>query len=261
VARSALSGFLPEAPPREQKVPEKNGDENAASAPHMRSKPDMARTALTRSAALWATRKMNCGVWCARWPPCPARRWASCLGRRLQACLGSEAGGEYGSPRAISSPSRLSARKPIPPGARAPDGRSRWPMLHDVQAAGLTPRELAEQIVPDHHVQVPWVEETVARRPWARWPIGQYRRPACLEALAPAGGFTDYGPPRQHFVLGGSKTLVRIRSRSKLSRRAGTGSLVRLRRRSGRRVMLPARLRLAEPSAVGRDETQARGRT
>jgi polysaccharide biosynthesis/export protein len=121
------------------------------------------------------------------------------------------------------------------------DGKISVPMLHDVQAAGLTPRELAEQIQVrlKEFINVPQVTVVVEEtRPLAVPVLGEVAHPGqyplergagVLEALAAAGGFTDYAHRDRIFVLRREQTLVRIRfTFEALSRGQGRAASFRL---------------------------------
>jgi polysaccharide biosynthesis/export protein len=122
------------------------------------------------------------------------------------------------------------------------DGKVSVPLLHDVQAAGLTPRQLAEQIQVrlKEFINVPRVTVAVEETRPLTVPVlgevahpGQYpleRGAGVLEALAASGGFTDYAHRDRIFVLRRDQTLSRIRfTFEALSRGQGRAAAFRLR--------------------------------
>ena len=100
-----------------------------------------------------------------------------------------------------------------------PDGKISMSLLNDVQAAGLTPMELAGEIqaslkrfVSDPQVTVV-VDAVNSKRIYL---IGQVARPGTypllpqmtvLQAISSAGGFPEYANPKKTYVLRGSKKL------------------------------------------------------
>jgi polysaccharide export outer membrane protein len=103
------------------------------------------------------------------------------------------------------------------------DGKVSIPLLHDVQAAGLTPTMLAEEIQSrlKEFINVPRVTVAVEEtRPLTVSVLGEVAHPGqyilekgggVLEALAAAGGFTDVAHRDRIFVLRRVPTPVRIR--------------------------------------------------
>jgi len=121
------------------------------------------------------------------------------------------------------------------------DGKVSVPLLHDVQAAGLTPRQLAEQIQVrlKEFINIPRVTVAVEEtRPLTVPVLGEVARPGqyplergagVLEALAAAGGFTDYAHRDRIFVLRRDQRLSRIRCTFEaLSRGQGRAAAFRL---------------------------------
>jgi|SRR5438132_10725128 len=121
------------------------------------------------------------------------------------------------------------------------DGKVSIPLLHDVQAAGLSPSMLAEQIQDrlKEFINVPRVTVVVEEiRPLAVPVLGEVAHPGqynlekgagVLEALAAAGGLTEFAHRDRIFVLRRQPKLVRIRSTFEaLSRGEGRASAFRL---------------------------------
>jgi polysaccharide export outer membrane protein len=121
------------------------------------------------------------------------------------------------------------------------DGKVSVPLLHDVQAAGLTPGMLAEQIQVrlKAYINVPRVTVVVEETRPLTVPVlgevahpGQYlleRGAGVLEALAAGGGLTEFAHRDRIFVLRRHPTPVRIRSTFEaLSRGQGRATAFRL---------------------------------
>ena len=121
------------------------------------------------------------------------------------------------------------------------DGKVSVPLVHDVQAAGLSPRMLAEQIETrlKEYLNVPRVTVTVEEiRPLAVPVLGEVSHPGqynldkgggVIEALAAAGGLTEYAHRDRIFVLRRKPQQVRIRfTFEALSRGQGRASAFRL---------------------------------
>ena len=121
------------------------------------------------------------------------------------------------------------------------DGKISLPILKDVDAAGLAPQVLGEQVRArlKDYVNAPVVTVTVAEsRPLIISVLGEVTRPGqytlekgsgALEALASAGGLTDYAHRDRVFVLRRHSPLVRIRTTfSGLSQGQGRASALRL---------------------------------
>jgi polysaccharide export outer membrane protein len=106
-----------------------------------------------------------------------------------------------------------------------PDGKVSIPLLHDVQVAGLSPevlaRKIEEWLKEGNFLNAPSVNVTVEEmRPVAVPVLGEVTRPGqynldkgsgVLEALAAAGGFTDFAHRDRIFVLRRQPQLTRIR--------------------------------------------------
>jgi polysaccharide biosynthesis/export protein len=94
-----------------------------------------------------------------------------------------------------------------------PDGKISLPLLHDVQAAGLTPMQLQEKlaIALGEFMPNPEVSVTVTDvRSYRVSVLGEVMRPGVLqlksdttvlEALALAGGFRDFASPGKIMIL------------------------------------------------------------
>ena len=103
------------------------------------------------------------------------------------------------------------------------DGKFSLQLLGDVQAAGLTPGQLAGQIQTrlKEFINVPIVSVAVAEaRPLVVPVVGEVAHPGqytlekgagVLDALAAAGGFTEFAHRDRIFVLRRQPALVRIR--------------------------------------------------
>jgi polysaccharide export outer membrane protein len=129
------------------------------------------------------------------------------------------------------------------------DGKVSIPLLHVVQAAGLSPGALAEQIQTrlKEFINVPRVTVAVEEiHPLTVPVLGEVARPGqytiekgvgVLEALAAAGGFSDFAHRDRIFVLRREPTPVRIRSTfDALSR--GQGRAAMFRRQAGDAVVV-----------------------
>jgi polysaccharide export outer membrane protein len=94
-----------------------------------------------------------------------------------------------------------------------PDGKISLPLLHDVQAAGLTPMQLQEKlaIALGEFMPNPEVSVTVTDvRSYRISVLGEVQRPGVLqlksdttvlEAIALAGGFRDFASPGKIMIL------------------------------------------------------------
>jgi polysaccharide export outer membrane protein len=129
------------------------------------------------------------------------------------------------------------------------DGKVSLPLLRDVQAAGLSPSTLAEQIQArlKDYINVPVVTVSVAEtRPLAVPVLGEVGHPGqytlekgagILDALAAAGGFTEFAHRDRIFVLRRQPALVRIRSTFEALSR-GQGRAIAFRLQSGDAVVV-----------------------
>jgi polysaccharide biosynthesis/export protein len=93
-----------------------------------------------------------------------------------------------------------------------PDGKISVPLLHDVQAAGLTPNELAQSIASKlkDYLEQPEVTVVVTQINRHVYLMGEVNRPGplplssgmtVLQALASAGGFTDFANRKGIYIL------------------------------------------------------------
>lgn len=100
-----------------------------------------------------------------------------------------------------------------------PDGKISIPLLNDIQAAGLTPMQLTQEITKGlkRYVSDPQVTVVVDAINSKRiYVMGQVQRPGAypllpqmsvLQALSGAGGFLQYANPKKTYVLRGSTKL------------------------------------------------------
>ncbi len=121
------------------------------------------------------------------------------------------------------------------------DGKISLPLIRDVQAAGLSTSELSEQIQTrlKNFINAPAVTVGVVEtRPLVVPVLGEVVRPGqytlekgagVLDALAAAGGFTEFAHRDRIFVLRRKSKLTRIRSTFEaLSRGQGLAAAFRL---------------------------------
>ena len=121
------------------------------------------------------------------------------------------------------------------------DGKISLPLIRDVQAAGLSTSELSEQIQTrlKNFINAPAVTVGVVEtRPLVVPVLGEVVRPGqytlekgagVLDALAAAGGFTEFAHRDRIFVLRRPSKLTRIRSTFEaLSRGQGLAAAFRL---------------------------------
>jgi polysaccharide export outer membrane protein len=121
------------------------------------------------------------------------------------------------------------------------DGKVSLPLIRDVQAAGLTTSELSEQIQTrlKDYINVPAVTVGVVEtRPLVVPVLGEVAHPGqytmekgagVLDALAAAGGFTEFAHRDRIFVLRRQPKLTRIRTTFEaLSRGQGRAGALRL---------------------------------
>jgi polysaccharide export outer membrane protein len=131
-----------------------------------------------------------------------------------------------------------------------PDGKVSMPLLHDIQASGLTPMQLRDKIaaalaefMPNPEVSVTVLEV----RSYRVSVLGEVQRPGVLqlkapttvlEALALAGGFRDFASPSKIVIFRknghGTEKL-----RFNYNRAVGTASEENLSLRSGDVVVVP----------------------
>jgi polysaccharide export outer membrane protein len=94
-----------------------------------------------------------------------------------------------------------------------PDGKISMPLLHDVQAAGLTPMQLQEKLATAFGEFMPNPEVAVSVvdvRSYRISVLGEVQKPgvlqlksdtSVLEAIALAGGFRDFASPSKIMIL------------------------------------------------------------
>jgi polysaccharide export outer membrane protein len=94
-----------------------------------------------------------------------------------------------------------------------PDGKISMPLLHDVQAAGLTPMQLRDRLAGSLAEFMPNPEVAVSVtevRSYRVSVLGEVQRPGLLqlrsnttilEALAMAGGFRDFASPSKIMIF------------------------------------------------------------
>jgi polysaccharide export outer membrane protein len=94
-----------------------------------------------------------------------------------------------------------------------PDGKISMPLLHDIQAAGLTPMQLRDKIATElaEYMPNPEVSVTILEvRSYRVSVLGEVIRPGVLqlrapttvlEALALAGGFRDFASPSKIVIF------------------------------------------------------------
>jgi polysaccharide export outer membrane protein len=131
-----------------------------------------------------------------------------------------------------------------------PDGKVSMPLLHDIQASGLTPMQLRDKIaaalaefMPNPEVSVTVLEV----RSYRVSVLGEVQRPGVLqlkapttvlEAIALAGGFRDFASPSKIVIFrkngNGTEKL-----RFNYNRAVGTGTEENMALRSGDVVVVP----------------------
>ena len=132
-----------------------------------------------------------------------------------------------------------------------PDGKISMPLLHDIQAAGLTPMQLRDKIavalaefMPSPEVSVT-VLEVLSYRVSV---LGEVQKPGVLqlkapttvlEALALAGGFRDFASPSKIVIFRKDKSGQTQRLRFNYNRAVGTAGEDNVTLRSGDVVVVP----------------------
>ena len=131
-----------------------------------------------------------------------------------------------------------------------PDGKVSMPLLHDIQAAGLTPMQLRDKIaaalaefMPNPEVSVTVLEV----RSYRVSVLGEVQRPGVLqlkapttvlEAIALAGGFRDFASPSK-IVIFRKNGQGTEKLRFNYNRAVGTAAEENLSLRSGDVVVVP----------------------
>jgi polysaccharide export outer membrane protein len=132
-----------------------------------------------------------------------------------------------------------------------PDGKISMPLLHDIQAAGLTPMQLRDKIavalaefMPSPEVSVT-VLEVLSYRVSV---LGEVQKPGVLqlkapttvlEALALAGGFRDFASPSKIVIIRKDKSGQTQRLRFNYNRAVGAAGEDNVTLRSGDVVVVP----------------------
>jgi len=132
-----------------------------------------------------------------------------------------------------------------------PDGKISMPLLHDIQAAGLTPLQLRDKIATAlaEYMPSPEVSVTVLDvRSYRVSVLGEVQRPGVLqlkapttvlEALAMAGGFRDFASPSKIVIFRKDEAGQTRRLRFNYNRAVGNAGEENLSLRSGDVVVVP----------------------
>jgi polysaccharide export outer membrane protein len=132
-----------------------------------------------------------------------------------------------------------------------PDGKISLPLLHDIQAAGLTPLQLRDKIavalaefMPNPEVSVSVMEV----RSYRVSVLGEVQKPGVLqlkapttvlEALALAGGFKDFASPSKIVIFRKDGSGQTQRLRFNYNRAVGNGGEENVSLKSGDVVVVP----------------------
>jgi polysaccharide export outer membrane protein len=132
-----------------------------------------------------------------------------------------------------------------------PDGRISMPLLHDVQAAGLTAMQLRDKIATALGEFLPHPEVSVSVnevRSLRISVLGEVQRPGVielrgsttiLEAIALAGGFRDFASPSKITILRNDENGKTQRIRFNYNRAIGSAGEENLVLKSGDVVVIP----------------------
>jgi polysaccharide export outer membrane protein len=132
-----------------------------------------------------------------------------------------------------------------------PDGKISMPLLHDIEAAGLTPIQLRDKIATSlaEYMPNPEVSVTVLEvRSYRVSVLGEVQRPGVLqlkapttvlEALAMAGGFRDFASPSKIVIFRKDEKGETRRLRFNYNRAVGNAGEENLTLRSGDVVVVP----------------------
>jgi len=132
-----------------------------------------------------------------------------------------------------------------------PDGKISMPLLHDIEAAGLTPLQLRDRIATalSEYMPNPEVSVTVLEvRSYRVSVLGEVQRPGVLmlkspttvlEALAMAGGFRDFASPSKIVIFRKDEKGETRRLRFNYNRAVGNAGEENLTLRSGDVVVVP----------------------
>jgi polysaccharide export outer membrane protein len=132
-----------------------------------------------------------------------------------------------------------------------PDGKISMPLLHDIQAAGLTPMQLRDRIAAAlaEFMPSPEVSVTVLEvRSYRVSVLGEVQKPGVLqlkapttvlEAIALAGGFRDFASPSRIVIFRKNGSGQTERLRFNYNRAVGSAAEENLSLRSGDVVVVP----------------------
>jgi polysaccharide export outer membrane protein len=132
-----------------------------------------------------------------------------------------------------------------------PDGKISMPLLHDIQAAGLTPMQLRDKIAAAlaEFMPSPEVSVTVLEvRSYRVSVLGEVQKPGVLqlkapttvlEAIALAGGFRDFASPSRIVIFRKHANGQTEKLRFNYNRAVGTAAEDNLSLRSGDVVVVP----------------------
>jgi polysaccharide export outer membrane protein len=132
-----------------------------------------------------------------------------------------------------------------------PDGKISMPLLHDIQAAGLTPMQLRDKITAglQEYMPSPEVSVTVLEvRSYRVSVLGEVQKPGVLqlkapttvlEAIALAGGFRDFASPSKIVIFRKNGRGQTERLRFNYNRAVGAAGEDNVTLRSGDVVVVP----------------------
>jgi len=132
-----------------------------------------------------------------------------------------------------------------------PDGKISLPLLHDIQAAGLTPLQLRDKIAAalGEFMPNPEVSVTVMEvKSYRVSVLGEVQKPGVLqlkapttvmEALALAGGFKDFASPSKIIIFRKDGSGQTQRLRFNYNRAIGNGGEENVSLKSGDVVVVP----------------------
>jgi polysaccharide export outer membrane protein len=132
-----------------------------------------------------------------------------------------------------------------------PDGKISMPLLHDIQAAGLTPMQLRDRIAAAlaEFMPSPEVSVTVLEvRSYRVSVLGEVQKPGVLqlkapttvlEAIALAGGFRDFASPSKIVIFRKNGSGQTEKLRFNYNRAVGSAAEENLSLRSGDVVVVP----------------------
>ena len=132
-----------------------------------------------------------------------------------------------------------------------PDGKISMPLLHDIQASGLTPMQLRDKITAglQEYMPSPEVSVTVLEvRSYRVSVLGEVQKPGVLqlkapttvlEAIALAGGFRDFASPSKIVIFRKNGRGQTERLRFNYNRAVGAAGEDNVTLRSGDVVVVP----------------------